>query len=92
MSASQATNPATRLYRVEVTETNAVILPEELSHLLGVSAGDVVELHLDGEQAVLRRVPKSSSSGLKGLLSGYFKDREDVQRFIDEERRLWDDD
>jgi bifunctional DNA-binding transcriptional regulator/antitoxin component of YhaV-PrlF toxin-antitoxin module len=83
MSTSQATNPATRTYRVEVTEQNTVALPDDLSHELGISAGDVLEIRLEGEQAVLRRTP----SGLRGLLSDYFRDREDVQRFIDEERR-----
>jgi bifunctional DNA-binding transcriptional regulator/antitoxin component of YhaV-PrlF toxin-antitoxin module len=87
MSTTQATNPPTRTYRVEVTEQNTVPLPDDLSHALDLAVGDVVELRLEGEHVVLRRVSEASPPDVRGLLSDYFTDREDVQRFIDEERR-----
>ena len=91
MSATKATIPTTRTYRVEVSDRNALILPEALAQELGVSPGDIVELQVVGEHAELRRAPKEPTSSLRGLLSKYFKDREDVERFIEKERRGWEE-
>jgi hypothetical protein len=37
------------------------------------------------------RTPEEPASSLRGLLSEYFKDREDVERFIEEERQGWEE-
>jgi bifunctional DNA-binding transcriptional regulator/antitoxin component of YhaV-PrlF toxin-antitoxin module len=89
MSTTEAPSTARRVYRVEVGEEGDLTLPRELSRDLGVQTGDLVEFQLNGEQAILTRAEGSPQSSLRGLLSDYFTDRDDVKRFIDEERSGW---
>jgi hypothetical protein len=54
----------------------------------------LVEVHLVGKQLILEPVrstlPEGQSS-LRGLLSEYFSDRDDVEAFITEERNGWEE-
>ena len=76
-------------FQVKVTQRNAITLPAELRRELHIEAGDTVELESDGNQLILRRPRSDAVARLRGILSPYFKDREEIQRFIDEERQGW---
>lgn len=76
-------------YRVKVTQRHALTLPAELRHAFDIEDGDEFDIQIDGDHLVLRRARSDAVARLEGILSPYFKDREDVQRFIDEERQGW---
>lgn len=77
--------------RAKVTGRHAITLPAELCRQLGIEVGDSVEITMLDGRAVLRKAPSTTPPQLKGLLRDYFTDREDIQRFIEEERRGWEE-
>jgi len=79
-----------RTYRAKVTGRHAVTLPAALCRELAIENGDTIEFQLAGQQAVLKRVTDDRPlPEAKGILKGYFESWEDVQRFVEEERRGW---
>ncbi|MGH2558753.1 MAG: AbrB/MazE/SpoVT family DNA-binding domain-containing protein [Thermomicrobiales bacterium] len=91
MTTTAAAERATRTYRAKATGRHAITLPADLCRRLNIETGDVVELELIGEQAVVRRAPEKPIPPARGLLRGYFKDWEDINRFVQEERQAWVD-
>ncbi len=89
MTTTLTRDPAKTTFRAKVTGRHAITLPAELCRQLGITTGDSVEITLQGQQAMLRPAHAEPVPPLKGLLSDYFTDREDIQRFIEEERRGW---
>ncbi|MGH2533314.1 MAG: AbrB/MazE/SpoVT family DNA-binding domain-containing protein [Thermomicrobiales bacterium] len=78
-------------YRAKVTGRHAVTLPAELCRRLNISTGDTVEFEVIGVQALLRPATCEPNPPLEGLLSDYFADWEDINRFIEEERGGWEE-
>ena len=87
------TTPKT--FRVRVTNRNTITLPAELREHLGIAAGDTVELvlnngwtfwHKASDNSTAPPTPEETIPPLKGLLSDYFKDWDDINQFIQEER------
>jgi bifunctional DNA-binding transcriptional regulator/antitoxin component of YhaV-PrlF toxin-antitoxin module len=77
-------------YRAKVTGRHAVTLPAALCRELAIENGDTVEFQMAGNRAVLRRFDdEGTAPEAKGILKGYFDSWEDVQRFVEEERRGW---
>jgi len=76
-------------YQVKVTRRHTITLPAELRQAFDIEDGDVFDLQVDGDQLVLRRSRSDAVARLEGTLSPYFKDREEIQRFVDEERSGW---
>jgi hypothetical protein len=56
---------------------------------MDIATGDTVEIRLAGEQAFLRRAGGVGWSSARGLLRDYFRDWEDINRFVQEERQAW---
>lgn len=89
--------PTQETFRAKVSGRHAITLPVALRERLGIADGDTVELTVRGDEAWLRRVADESEPAeetdeappLIGILADYFTDREDVQRFLDEERSGW---
>jgi bifunctional DNA-binding transcriptional regulator/antitoxin component of YhaV-PrlF toxin-antitoxin module len=82
--------PAKTEFRAKVTGRHAITLPAALCRSLHIETGDTVEIALLGSQALLRKAPEDEPvPELMGLLSDYFTDRDDVKRFLEEERRGW---
>ena len=84
------------IFHLEITDQHAIVLPPELRKRLGVGAGDVLAISVVAGQGFVYKVPKARAMEpvvyeqvpeAEGLLSDYFKDHEDVMRFIEEERR-----
>lgn len=92
MTETSASSSMPRIYRATVSRRRTVTLPADLRRRLGIEAGDVVELEVVGKQVILRRFPSTPTPPARGLLRDYFANREDVQRFLNEERRGWEDD
>ena len=93
-----STTPKT--FRVRVTNRNTITLPAELREHLGIEAGDTIDLVLNNgwtfwykpsNDADTPPAPEETIPPLEGLLSDYFTDREDVQQFLEEERRAWEE-
>ena len=83
-----AEKPST--YRAKVTGRHAITLPAALCRELSIENGDTVEFHLDGDRAVLKRAERDDPiPEAMGILKGYFESWEDVQRYVEEERRGW---
>lgn len=59
-----------KTYRVKVNENGAIILPSELRDLLGLVAGDTVELNVDAEGRFLVQTAERTA----GPLSDFFED------------------
>lgn len=83
------------VFHLEIADNHAIMLPPELREQMGIEAGDVVAVSVLGESAFVHKVSKTKAAQpvttepvpeLKGLLEDYFTDREDVRRFIQEER------
>lgn len=82
-----------KVYRAKVTGRHAITLPAELCRQLGIEVGDSVEIQQFGGRVTLRRVMQNDESipPARGILRGVFKDWEDIQRFVAEERASWGD-
>jgi bifunctional DNA-binding transcriptional regulator/antitoxin component of YhaV-PrlF toxin-antitoxin module len=91
MAKTATTRDARPTFTAKVTGRHAITLPAELCRRLEISVGDFIEITLYGEQAMLRKAPAEPAPPLKGLLADYFTDRVDIQRFIEEERRGWEE-
>ena len=78
-----------RRYRAKVTGRHAITLPADLCRRLAIDNGDIVELHVAGQQATLMKVDDAPLPPARGILRGYFEDAEAVYRYIEEERRGW---
>ncbi|MBA2276406.1 MAG: AbrB/MazE/SpoVT family DNA-binding domain-containing protein [Chloroflexia bacterium] len=83
--------PTTTTFHAKVTGRHTITLPAELRRHLGIENGDTIELELDGDHAVLRKPVEDPVAALEGILSDYFEDHEDVQRFLEEERSGWEE-
>jgi antitoxin component of MazEF toxin-antitoxin module len=91
MAATNPTGPTARTYRVEVGEQETMTLPATLSDQLGIATGDVVEVRVTGDQATIHRVTEESMETARRVMRERFKSQEDIDRFIEEERRAWDE-
>lgn len=76
-------------YRAKVTGRHAITLPAELCRHLDIENGDVIELVIAGQQAVLTKAGDAPLPPARGILRGLFDDAESVSRYIEEERRGW---
>lgn len=83
--------PTRPTFRAKVSGRHTITLPAELVRQLGLAVGDEVELTPYGQHAMLRKTPAEPEPELKGLLADYFTDRDDIQRFVDEERAGWEE-
>jgi bifunctional DNA-binding transcriptional regulator/antitoxin component of YhaV-PrlF toxin-antitoxin module len=79
------------VFRAKVTGRHAITLPAVLCRQLDIATGDTVEIRLVGEQAFLRRAEDEPTPPARGLLRDYFRDWEDINRFVQEERQGWQD-
>ena len=93
-STTNATNTFP-VFHLEVTDEHTIVLPPELRERLGVEAGDVLAISVVGGQGRVYKATRADAARpvvfedvpeAMGLLSDYFKDRDDVRRFLDEER------
>ena len=92
MATSRTPRPPTRqTFRATVTGRHTITLPADLRRELDIAPGDAVEITIEGHQATLRKMAEQPTPALRGLLADYFTDREDIQRFIDEERSGWEE-
>lgn len=94
---TQTSAPAVQrtVFHIEITDEHAIVLPSDLREQLGLEAGDVVAISVFGGRGSLYKVPKAKAAEpvttepipeARGLLRDYFKDSEDVRRFLAEER------
>jgi AbrB family looped-hinge helix DNA binding protein len=77
-------------FSAKVTGRHAITIPAEVCRALGLATGDTVEISLHTGHAMLRKQPNEPSPPLRGLLSDYFTDWEDINRFVEEERQSWE--
>jgi bifunctional DNA-binding transcriptional regulator/antitoxin component of YhaV-PrlF toxin-antitoxin module len=78
-------------YRAKVTGRHAITLPAELCRTLEIAVGDTVELTVTDGKATLAKADVEPLPPARGLLRGYFNDVESVNRYIEEERRGWEE-
>jgi AbrB family looped-hinge helix DNA binding protein len=84
-----------RVFRAKVTGRHAITLPAELCRELGIEVGDSVEIRRTGGRVTLRRVLDDDNESVppaRGILREEFKDWNDIQQFVAEERASWNDD
>ena len=84
-----------KIYRAKVTGRHAITLPAELCRQLGIEVGDSVEIRQTGGRVTLRRATDEYDKTIppaRGILREEFKDWNDIQQFIAEERAAWGDD
>ena len=83
------------IFHLQVTPEHTLALPDDLLRQLGIAAGDVIAVSVYSGHGFVSKAPKAKLAQpvetepvpeLEGLLADYFTDREDVMRFIEEER------
>ncbi len=98
-STADATNTFP-IYHLEVTDEHTIVLPPDLRERLGVEAGDVLAISVVGGQGRVYKTTRADAArpvvtqpvpDAKGLLADYFKDWDDINRFVQEERRGWEE-
>jgi hypothetical protein len=57
---------------------------------LGWQKGDRLLVQISGNRMILMRRPASWTEAFSGKMSDVFGDHDDTLRFLDEERRDWD--
>ena len=83
-----------KTYTSKVTGRHAITLPAQLCRDLGIEVGDTVALELIGRQALLHPVSDETpgiDKPARGILRDYFRDWDDIKRFVEEERTAWED-
>lgn len=78
-------------YRAKVTGRHAITLPADLCRRLSIRTGDLVEITLRGDAAVLQAVDHPEVPDAAGLLRGYFSSWDDVNTWLERERLGWDE-
>ena len=76
-----------KTYRMRLGARRTITLPTELCDELGVSSGDALEIRVEQNTATISPVLPPA----RGILRGYFASWEDVNRFVEEERRGWEE-
>ena len=75
-----------------VTENQEVRLPAQALHWLGWKPGDRLTVTVLGaDMIVLSRRPESRATTFAGRLSHVFGTHDENRRYLEEERRSWDD-
>lgn len=80
-------------YTAKVTGRHAITLPAQLCREMGIEVGDTVALELIGGQALLHPVPdkhRGEGKPARGILREYFRDWDDIKRYVEEERAAWE--
>jgi bifunctional DNA-binding transcriptional regulator/antitoxin component of YhaV-PrlF toxin-antitoxin module len=78
-------------FRAKVTGRHAITLPAELCRALDIQVGDTVEIQLQDDHAALRREAPRETPSARGILGGYFSSLDEIDQYVEEERRGWDD-
>jgi len=88
------------VFHLPVGEDGAVVLPPDLRRLLRLEAGDTLAVSVSGGSAFVTRTTRAKAAQpvvyekappAMGLLRDLFTDREDVARYIEEERAGWEE-
>lgn len=76
----------------KITAKNQITLPAEALRQLGWERGDELVVWAVGCETVrLTRRPESYADHFLGKMGDVFGDHEEVLRFLDEERRAWEE-
>jgi len=79
------------IFRAKVTGRHAITLPAELCRQLGIEVGDVVQIELVGDTAVLRPIGDMPITAIRGIMKKYYPDTASNQAFLQEERSGWEE-
>ncbi len=79
------------IFRAKVTGRHAITLPAELCRQLGIEVGDVVQIELVGDTAVLRPIEDVPITAIRGIMKKYYPDTASNQAFLQEERSGWEE-
>lgn len=88
------------VFHLPVAEDGAVVLPDDLRRRLRLEHGDTLAFSVSHGSAFVTRTTRlrraepveyEETPPLAGLLKDYFTDRDDVQRFIEDERSGWEE-
>jgi len=83
------------IFHLKISDEHTIVLSRELRRRLGVEAGGTVAISIAGGQGFVYKTTKAEAAQpvvdeeipeIEGLLRDYFADREDVRRFLEEER------
>jgi bifunctional DNA-binding transcriptional regulator/antitoxin component of YhaV-PrlF toxin-antitoxin module len=77
-------------FEARVSERETITLPPEVLRHFGIHPGDTIEIRIMKKVAEGKH-PQESIDELRGILRPYFRDWEDINRFIAEERGTWMD-
>jgi hypothetical protein len=83
-------NRSARTFRTKVT-SRQIETPDEICQRQNIAPNDATKLKSLGEQVIFQGPQDAPAPAARGLLRGYFANREDVPRFLDEERHAWED-
>ena len=89
-----------RTLRIPLNDDGSLPLPAFSLSPFDPEPGDEFEFSVDEEHAILQKVTRMDGAAAvaedipdpRGLPREYFADREDVRRFIEQERGNWDED
>src|SRR5438477_12171607 len=74
-----------------ITGKNQISLPAEAVRRLGWQKGDRIIVKIQGYRMILWRRPASWTEYFAGKMGDVFGDHDDTIRFLEEERRSWEE-
>jgi hypothetical protein len=77
-------NRSARTFRTKVT-SRQIKTPEEICQRQNIMPNGAMKVESLGEQVIFQGPQGAPAPAARGLLRGYFANREDVPRFLDEE-------
>lgn len=72
---------------VTLSSKHQMVLPAAVRKHLGIKPGDSIDVHVEGDQAVIRKVPKSYVQALEKVAAPLWKG---YAREINRDREQWD--
>ncbi len=74
----------------KLTEKYQITIPTEVRRRLGLRAGDLVHLVIEGDQVLLRTSPGSWTAATRGLGAELWREEGGGAQVIERERESWE--
>ncbi len=78
------------LATAKLTEKYQITIPTEVRRRLGLKAGDLVYLAVEGDQVALRSVPEGWTASTRGLGADLWRKEGEGAAAIERERDSWE--
>ena len=74
--------------RAKMSRKNQIVIPKQVRKVMGLRAGDIVYLEIDGEHVSLRSRPANLTARTRGILKHLWSNA-DPDLWLNQERDTW---